>query len=69
VLASDGGEPSGLQSFSTKVSSLSPFAEVPLHAKSMPWPIRTYGLAPGKVTPSSSMPPPCSSYSLKICGD
>src|SRR3954462_2686461 len=32
-------EPSALQSRSTNVSLLSPFALVPLHAKSIPWPI------------------------------
>src|SRR3954447_13376443 len=68
-LACVGAEPSALQSVSTNVSSLSPLALVPLQAKSMPCPINGHGLAPGKVTPSASMPPPCSSYSLKICGD
>src|SRR3954464_3585444 len=62
-------EPSALQSRSTNVSLLSPFALVPLHAKSIPWPISGYGAAPGNATPSTSMLGPCSSYSLKICGE
>jgi hypothetical protein len=69
VLAVVGAEPSGLQSRSTNVSSLSPLALVPLHAKSIPWPISGQGEAPGKVTPSESMPPPWSSYSVNICGE
>ena len=68
-LAAVGCEPSGLQSVSTNVSWLSPFALVPVQAKSIPCPISGHGAAPGKVTPSTSIPPPCSSYSLKICGD
>src|SRR3954452_19056815 len=64
-----GGEPSSLQSSSTNVSLLSPFALVPLHAKSIPWPISGYGAAPGNATPLTAIPAPCSSYSLKICGE
>src|SRR3979409_2182537 len=51
------------------MSWLSPLALVPLQAKSMPWPISGHGLAPGKLTPETSRPPPCSSYSRKICGE
>jgi len=40
-----------------------------VQAKSIPWPISGYGLAPGNVTPSESIPPPWTSYSLKICGE
>src|SRR3954454_180967 len=68
-LAAVAADPSALQSVSTNVSWLSPLALVPLHAKSIPCPINGHGLAPGKLTPSTSMPPPCSSYSLKICGE
>src|SRR3954453_3567442 len=62
-------DPSALHSVSTNVSLLSPFALVPLHAKSMPCPISGHGLAPGNDTPETSMPPPFSSYSTKICGE
>ena len=69
MLLSDGADPSGLHSFSTNVSWLSPFALVPLQTKSMPCPMSGYGLAPGNVTPEMSMPSPWSSYSEKICGE
>src|SRR5689334_5926210 len=68
-LALVGVDPSGLHRVSTNVSSLSPFALVPLQAKSTPCPIKGHGDAPGNDTPDTSMPPPCSSYSTKICGE
>jgi len=51
------------------VSTVSPLGVVPVHAKSLPWPISAYGLAPGNETPETSIPPPCSSYSVKISGE
>src|SRR2546423_14012002 len=69
VLLSLGFDPSALQRRSTNVSLLSPLALVPLQAKSIPWPISGYGAAPGNATPSTSIPAPCNSYSLKICGE
>src|SRR3954464_645682 len=68
-LAAVAAEPSALQSVSTNVSWLSPFALVPLQAKSTPCPINGHGLAPGKLTPDTSSPPPWISYSTKICGE
>jgi hypothetical protein len=48
---------------------LSDIGDVPLHAKRFVCPMRTYGAAPGNTTPETSMPPPRSSISLKICGE
>ena len=64
----DGFDPSGLHRRSANTSSLDENAEVPVQAKSVPWPISGYGLEPGKETPLTSMPGACISYSRNTSG-